>query len=288
MFARLADAYSKAGQPDRALEVLDKGLARHPSYVSAHLVRARILRRLDRLDEAVASFKKALDIDADNIIALRALADMALARGDLLGARDSYARLAELQPLDEEVRAMRARLEAEALEASAPAARGTASRDASSSGEADESASAPLEVGEGNLMTATMADLFVQQGLYDRAIRIYERLLRFRPDDFSLLERLEEIRSRQAGGSGAAGPRTVGEEAAERGRTAGVAEASEDTEVAQAPEVAGDAGAAGERSLTIRQYLRALQEGRAPVPERRSGLGRTSRFAAWLSGKAGR
>ncbi|MFQ5529096.1 MAG: hypothetical protein ACE5FP_01980, partial [Gemmatimonadota bacterium] len=38
VFARLADAYRKAGDPNRALEILEAGISRHREYASAHIV----------------------------------------------------------------------------------------------------------------------------------------------------------------------------------------------------------------------------------------------------------
>ncbi|HWO88672.1 MAG TPA: tetratricopeptide repeat protein, partial [Gemmatimonadales bacterium] len=76
-FAPLADAYRKAGQLDRALEVITAGLVKHPDYLSAHIVLARC--HLDKKDDAAAqaSFERVLSLDAENIIALKALADIA-------------------------------------------------------------------------------------------------------------------------------------------------------------------------------------------------------------------
>ena len=60
VFARLADAYRKAGEPQRALEVLEDGLRRHPDYASAYIVHARTLRDVGRLDEATAARRPVL------------------------------------------------------------------------------------------------------------------------------------------------------------------------------------------------------------------------------------
>jgi len=42
-FAPLADAYRKAGQVDRALELVRAGLEKHADYLSAHIVLGRCL-----------------------------------------------------------------------------------------------------------------------------------------------------------------------------------------------------------------------------------------------------
>jgi len=42
-FAPLADAYRKAGEIDRAIDLCKSGLELHPDYVSAHIVYGRCL-----------------------------------------------------------------------------------------------------------------------------------------------------------------------------------------------------------------------------------------------------
>jgi hypothetical protein len=51
-FAPLAEAYRKEGLFGDALELLDIGLAQHPNYVPAHIVRGRCL--LDMADDHAA------------------------------------------------------------------------------------------------------------------------------------------------------------------------------------------------------------------------------------------
>jgi len=124
VFARLADAYRKAGNPEKALEVLADGLARHPDYPSGHIVRARALNDLGRLDETLQSFRRALELDGANLVAIRELAGLAEERGDSGEARHWYERLAQIDPADEEVRRKLADLESARLEAEATESEG--------------------------------------------------------------------------------------------------------------------------------------------------------------------
>ncbi|MEJ2546344.1 MAG: tetratricopeptide repeat protein [Gemmatimonadota bacterium] len=82
VFARLADAYRKSGDSARALEVLEEGIRRHPDYLSAHIVRARTFRDLGRTDEARSAFERVIEIDAENLVAIRGLAALARDSGD--------------------------------------------------------------------------------------------------------------------------------------------------------------------------------------------------------------
>ncbi|HET7379387.1 MAG TPA: tetratricopeptide repeat protein [Gaiellales bacterium] len=76
-FAPLADAYRKAGLIDNAIELCQAGLTLHPDYVSGHIVHGRCL--VDKKDDAGAEtvFRRVLDLDPENILALKVLAEVA-------------------------------------------------------------------------------------------------------------------------------------------------------------------------------------------------------------------
>lgn len=82
VFARLADAYRKAGDPHRALEVLEEGIRRHADYLSAHIVRARTYLDLGRVEDAQSAFERVLELDAQNLVAIQGLAEIARAADD--------------------------------------------------------------------------------------------------------------------------------------------------------------------------------------------------------------
>lgn len=76
-FAPLADAYRKAGLIDNAIELCQAGLQLHPDYVSGHIVHGRCL--VDKKDDVAAEevFRRVLDLDPENILALKVLAEIA-------------------------------------------------------------------------------------------------------------------------------------------------------------------------------------------------------------------
>ncbi len=75
-FAPLAEAYRKSGDAQRALGVLGPGLELHPDYIPASIVLGRC--HLDLKDDAAAelAFAHVLSLDTENVIALKALADI--------------------------------------------------------------------------------------------------------------------------------------------------------------------------------------------------------------------
>lgn len=75
-FAPLAEAYRKQKDPQRALEILAPGLEKHPDYIPANIVLGRCHWDLNDLPAAERAFTHVLDLDGENVIALKALADI--------------------------------------------------------------------------------------------------------------------------------------------------------------------------------------------------------------------
>jgi tetratricopeptide (TPR) repeat protein len=110
MFAPLAEAYRKAGNYQRALEVLEVGLAVHADYVPALIVRGRC--HLDGSDLAASetAFQQVLACDPANPIALRSLADLYERSGRVDEAMERLTLLVEVDRGDGEARASLERL----------------------------------------------------------------------------------------------------------------------------------------------------------------------------------
>ncbi len=109
-FAILADHYRKAGEIDRALVLLHEGLEVHPDYPSALIVLGRC--HLDRSDYHAAEepFRRVLQIDAENGIALRAMADIAEHDGRPAEARRWLETLLSIDGSNESAREQLARV----------------------------------------------------------------------------------------------------------------------------------------------------------------------------------
>ncbi|MEE8134800.1 MAG: tetratricopeptide repeat protein, partial [Gemmatimonadales bacterium] len=101
-FAALADAYRKNGDLELALEILVTWIDKRPTYTSGYIVQGRCL--LDKGDDPKAAgvFQKVLDLDPENIIALKSLGDIAQRGNDSVGAQEWLARLLEVDPMNEE------------------------------------------------------------------------------------------------------------------------------------------------------------------------------------------
>ena len=75
-FAPLAEVHRKNGDIPRALELLGPGLERYPDYIPARIVLGRCHLDLGELGEAETAFTHVLSLDGENVIALKALADI--------------------------------------------------------------------------------------------------------------------------------------------------------------------------------------------------------------------
>jgi tetratricopeptide (TPR) repeat protein len=113
VFTHLAEAYRKSGDLERARQILEDGLARHADYSSAHVVLGRV--RIDLGDTAGAAdaFRRVLELDRHNLVALRTLGEINAGEGRLAEALRYYRDLVALDPTDDRLRITVSRLEAE-------------------------------------------------------------------------------------------------------------------------------------------------------------------------------
>jgi tetratricopeptide (TPR) repeat protein len=118
-FASLAEAYRKTGDHAKGLEILDLGLAQHPNYVPAHIVRGRCHLDAGDLAEAEVAFGRVIELDPENPIALKSLADLAESEGRLPEAVGRLEALLEVDRNNEEARGQLDRVR-ELLSAPAP------------------------------------------------------------------------------------------------------------------------------------------------------------------------
>ena len=109
-FAALAEEHRRAGDVELALQIVREGLENRSNYVSGHIVLARCL--LDRGEDAGAQqeLERVLELDGENVIALKVLSEIAERLGDPIGARGWVDRLLEVDPMNEEAQLMVSRL----------------------------------------------------------------------------------------------------------------------------------------------------------------------------------
>lgn len=181
LFLALAEEYFRDGQLGKAVEVCRGGLETYPGYTSARVTLARSLVELDQDAEAEKELRAVLGNSPDNLLASRLLAGLLIRLGRREEAGAEIARLLELNPDDEEGVRLRRRLE--------------------HPGEPKPAAVA--DPGEPQIKTSTLARLYEEQGLFEKALGVYDTLLAADPDNREMADRAAAVRARLAGDEGA-------------------------------------------------------------------------------------
>jgi tetratricopeptide (TPR) repeat protein len=195
VFVPLAEAYRKEGSLDDAYRVCKKGLEKNPDYSNAHLVLGRIYQGQTKLDDAVAEFKKVLEIDPENLMAHSLLGSVFVQKTDYKAAIDAYQAVLTLNPDDEETqKLLKVAIEKAANLSTQPPAKETKTTEHEP--KADEIVVA----------SATMAELYLKQGHPDKAIEVYEELLKKDPNNTTARKKLIELKEKAAVNSFGAAP----------------------------------------------------------------------------------
>jgi tetratricopeptide (TPR) repeat protein len=176
-FVPLAEEFRRVGRLAEAEKTCKEGLQRHSNYHSAHVLLGRILLDQDRQDEAAEEFRRVLESEPQNLLAGKLLAGIRRSQGRWGEALEIFRRLQLFYPDNADVRSQVYQLE-----------RGPEGGGAPGAGSADET---PLP-GDA-LATNTLAEIYLRQGLVDRAVAVYENMLRADPDNLAVRRRISEI-----------------------------------------------------------------------------------------------
>lgn len=102
-FAPFANELRKSGDLPQAISVCRTHLASQPGHVSGHIVLGQALYEAGESAEARGIFTAALELDPENLIALRTLGEIAQVNGEFTAARQWYERLLDADPRNTEV-----------------------------------------------------------------------------------------------------------------------------------------------------------------------------------------
>lgn len=183
LFVPLAEEYMKSQMLDEAVMVLMDGLKNHPHFLTARVTLGKVYLEKGQIAEAKAQFEQVMAANPDNLFAHRKLARIYKEEGQVERAGKSCQVVLSQNPKDAEMRSLMEELNrlsekpAEAQVAVPPAAE---ARPAASAGEAEEMA------------TEALADLYIQQGYYEKGIEVYQRLIAENPSNTALQRKLEE------------------------------------------------------------------------------------------------
>jgi tetratricopeptide (TPR) repeat protein len=184
-FVPLAEAYRQIGLLDDALEATRLGTTMLPHFSPGFSTMGRILGQMGRVDEAMSAYARALSIDRQSQAALVGLARLHLVRGERDLARKILKQAEEFHPGDEKITDMLVALDLPRPWADIKQAAQIQKSVPSQGPAADE----PVEP----IPTATLAEIYVKQGLMDKAIKIYRDILQQNPDNVVARERIVQL-----------------------------------------------------------------------------------------------
>jgi pentatricopeptide repeat protein len=188
VFAPLSDAFRRQGNLKEALEVCKKGLQKHPSYTLAQVVLGRILREQGKINEAADEFKTVLEIDPDNLLAHNLLGSIYLEKKDFQAAIEEYQKVLTLNPDDEEAqKELKVAIEKAAGE----------NQGIQAGSKSENLSNRKVSSQKESTATLTLADLYLKQGHFDKAIEVFQELLANDPQNLMLRQKLTETVERQ-------------------------------------------------------------------------------------------
>jgi predicted regulator of Ras-like GTPase activity (Roadblock/LC7/MglB family) len=112
-FLALAEEYRRHAKYRDAVITLERGLQLHSTSVAGHVALGKTYQQLDRLDDAIRAFTNALGIDRENLVAIRQLAEVYLAKGERVEAIKKLKLFRGLKPGDHDVNEIIQKLEEE-------------------------------------------------------------------------------------------------------------------------------------------------------------------------------
>ncbi len=190
LFARLSEVYLKVNLVDDALHTARQGVAKYPTYIAGQ----RTLAMACHVKGLSEECRQALEVVAaacpEDCEVQRLLGRLFVASGNLDAARKAFSTALDFNPDDE------CRLELQALSTSSSSvSEEDEIIDLSEDDIIDVDSVEPVEthVHHDPLSTATLAELYVQQGFIEKALDIYRALLVEKPYDMVIQERISEL-----------------------------------------------------------------------------------------------
>jgi tetratricopeptide (TPR) repeat protein len=180
IFVSLAEAYRKMGMFDDVRQIISKGLELHQDFSPAYIVLARVLCQSEDFDGSIVAFERALKLDDENLAALVGCARVKILRGQAVEARELLLRARHLSPADPVINKLLLSLPAEPESVEEQSAE-------------KHELSDEHEVSSASLVSPTLADLYLQQGLTQEALNIYRQLSVQNPNDLIFRRKVKEL-----------------------------------------------------------------------------------------------
>lgn len=186
LFIPLAEEYRRSGMLDEAIQVLSDCLKANPNYMTARVSLGKMLLEKGNILEAQIEFEKVVQAVPDNLFAHRKLAEIYQKIGDMENLLKEYKIIISLSPKDKDV--MKA---IDDLEGNP--AKMTPVVETTHTVEIDKSEDATKKSLIEELATETMAEIYIKQGLYEKADEIYQQILGSEPGNIIIRQKRAEL-----------------------------------------------------------------------------------------------
>lgn len=197
VFASLSDIYRTFGLNEEAVAVAQKGIEMVPTYAPGFVALGRALAEKGDPSAACKAYRQALELDSANISALTGLASACLGCGQNAEALALLTQAQLLSPDDEVVKQLFPVIKklTDVPAVSLPLAPALTAPTSEVLSAIDEEQSYP-EVNAASLppiATATLADIYIKQGLFERALKVFSDLLTADPENLEIRQRHAEL-----------------------------------------------------------------------------------------------
>ncbi len=99
----LAEAYKDELNFEKALEACNKGLEKQPGLISGQILLSEILFKIGRIDESLKIIRDVISKSPDAVSAYRILYEISMQKKDFHSAKDALEKLFFFNPFDEEI-----------------------------------------------------------------------------------------------------------------------------------------------------------------------------------------
>ncbi|MDX9708174.1 MAG: hypothetical protein RBT64_01350 [Trichloromonas sp.] len=198
IFVPLSEAYRQMDMLDEAVAVARQGIMDNPAFAAGYVALGSAFAEQGLEDQAIDEFEKALILDKRHLPALKELAKLKLARQDSAGARELLEQAKAIKGSDPEVLRLIAIVTPSQPAAAAPVASPSPEPPVSAAAptflidETQETTAATSPSGKAvePIATATLAEIYIRQGLPQKALKVYRDLLKVEPHNDQLRQKL--------------------------------------------------------------------------------------------------
>ena len=201
IFVSLGEAYRKMGMLDDARQVIEKGVESHPDFGPAHIVLGRILCQQGEYQSSEAAFQRALKHDPESLAALVGYARLNILLGVESKAREVLLTARELSPADPIINKLLLSLpetvHEEVVDPVSPMPvedeTVVAPKLAVASFSEEKTTVGAVAKEAPPLVSATLAELYLKQGLSEQALEAYRQLSARDPDNLQFRRKIRDL-----------------------------------------------------------------------------------------------